>query len=375
MIKRIIEPLLQKRVNQGKILVVMGPRQTGKTTLVRLLMEKTQGKILFLSGDDPSVRTRLTDASLENLRSLVSGLNLLVIDEAQRIQNIGLTLKLLVDQFPQVQVIATGSSSFDLANAMNEPLTGRKFEFHLYPISWQEWEAYIGNFNAVSGLEQRMIFGMYPEVLTNIGEEKEVLASLTSSNLYKDLLSFSLIRKPEVLERLLQALALQLGSEVSYNEISNLLKINKETVANYITALEQAYIIFRLGAFSRNLRQEIATSRKIYFFDNGIRNALIGNFNPLALRKDVGALWENFLISERMKRNHYARKLFVNSYFWRTRQGQEIDYIEDSDGELRAYEFKWDPSRKGKFSQTFLTTYQVAENKTINRENFRDFLL
>lgn len=374
MIKRLVKTAISGRLWQKKLVLLLGPRQVGKTTLVRETMREQGGRTVYLSGDDPGLRAQLADAPLERLRSLVQSYDLIFLDEAQRIRNIGITLKLLVDHFPEKQVVATGSSSFDLANVINEPLTGRKYEFYLYPISWQEWSNHVGAFQAEAGLEQRLLFGMYPEVLTRPGEEKTVLQGLASGNLYKDLLSFAPIRKPDLLEKLLQALALQIGSEVSYNKLANLLKVDKQTVANYITALEQAYVVFRLGPFSCNLRQEIARTRKIYFYDNGIRNAVLGNFAPLDLRQDTGALWENFLLGERLKRNHYAGRTFVNTWFWRTKQGQEIDYLEEIDGRFEAFEFKWNPQRKGRFPAAFIQAYPVASSSTVHPGNFGTFL-
>jgi hypothetical protein len=280
-----------------------------------------------------------------------------------------------VDTFPDKQFIATGSSSFDLANEINEPLTGRKFELRLFPISWQEWSAHFGEFRAHANLEQRLLFGMYPDVLNSPGNERDTLANLASSYLYKDILSFGNIRKPELLEKLLQALAFQMGSEVSIREIASTLQVDKKTVEAYIGLLEKAFVVFRIGPFSRNLRNEITTNRKIYFYDNGIRNALIGNFNPLNLRQDVGALWENFLMSERMKANHYAQRWFVNSYFWRTKGQQEIDYVEESDGQLSAFEFKWNPQAKVRFPPIFMERYDVKEALAVHPDNFAEFLI
>ncbi len=376
MIPRHIESQVMASLDSDirKLVLILGPRQTGKTTLVRRVMEQSNGKSLYLTGDDPTVRSRLSNAGIEALRPILEGYDLFVLDEAQRIPNIGITLKLIADNFPAVRVIATGSSSFELSNQINEPLTGRKTEYFMYPICWQEWAAYSGAFNAESGLEQRLIFGMYPEVLSRPGQEKEVLAGLASDNLYRDLLSFAPIRKPEILVQLLQALALQLGSEVSYNELSTLLKVDKQTVSNYMAALEQAYVIFRLGPFSRNLRNEISTTRKVYFYDNGIRNALLGNFSPLELRSDKGALWENFLVSERLKRNRYARRHFVNTYFWRTKQQQEIDYIEEYDGLLSAFEMKWKPSRMPKLPAAFAEAYPEHRFSVVTPEGFAEFL-
>jgi len=376
MIPRYIEAAILESASAlpRKLILLLGPRQTGKTTLVRKIMSQSADKTLYLTGDDPTVRTRLNDTGIESLRPILEGCDILVLDEAQRITNIGVTLKLMTDHFPNTRIIATGSSSFELANRINEPLTGRKTEYNLYPVCWQEWEDHVGVMAAESGLEQRLLFGMYPEVLSRPGEEKEVLAGLASDNLYRDLLSFAPIRKPELLEQLLQALALQVGAEVSFNELSLLLKIDKQTIANYIIALEQAFVIFRLGPFSRNLRNEISTTRKIYFYDNGIRNALIGNFAPIALRNDKGALWENFLISERLKHNRYKRRHFVNTYFWRTKQGQEIDYIEESDGRFAAFEMKWNPARSPQIPNAFAGTYPNYDFSVLTPAAFREFL-
>jgi uncharacterized protein len=374
MIPRILETAILQRLGKKKVIMLLGPRQVGKTTLVDKILKEFRGKTSYLTGDDPAIRARLSDAPLDRLRQLASGVDLIVLDEAQRIKNIGITLKLLVDHLPETQVIATGSSSFDLANEINEPLTGRKFELNLFPIAWQEWASHTGTFQAEAGLEHRLLYGMYPEVLTNPGKEKEILANLATSNLYKDLLSYGSIRKPEFLEKILQALALQVGAEVSLNELSNLVQIDKKTVESYIGLLEKAFVILRLGPFSRNLRNEISRTRKIYFYDNGIRNALIGNFQPMSLRQDTGALWENFLVSERMKANHYSQRWFVNSYFWRTRQQQEIDYLEENNGEISAFEFKWNPKSRARFPRSFMESYPVKETAVVNSENFPPFL-
>jgi hypothetical protein len=273
-----------------------------------------------------------------------------------------------------VQLWISGSSSFNLFNELNEPLTGRKWEYELLPISWEEYENHVGLLPSTQDLENRLIYGMYPDVINNKhGEEKEILKNLTNSYLYKDILSHGEIRKPEVLEKLVQALALQVGSEVNYNELSQLVSISKDTIQKYIDILEKGYILFRLRSFNRNLRNEIKRGRKIYFYDNGIRNAIIGEFSNLKSRSDVGMLWENFLISERVKQNSYKMTL-AKSYFWRTRQQQEIDYVEQNGLQLKAYEFKWNPKAKAKFSKTFLNTYH-SDGKLINRDNFRDFVI
>jgi uncharacterized protein len=373
MINRLLFQLIEHRLFKGKTVIILGPRQVGKTTLVQKLIQRYDVPTLYLNADLPVVRESFSEVGTEQLRTFLGTAKLVVIDEAQRIKNIGLTLKIIHDQLPEVQMIATGSSAFELANEINEPLTGRKWEYRLFPVSWQELINHTHVLAARGQLETRLVYGMYPDVVTNQGEERMILQELSSSYLFKDLLAFKGIRRPEVLEKLLRALALQVGSEVSYNELARLVEVDKITVENYIRLLEQAFVVFRLPPFSRNLRNEINTSRKVYFFDNGIRNALIGNFNPLALRADVGALWENFLISDRMKANHYNRA-YGNAYFWRTHAQQEIDYLEEYDGQLHAYEFKWNPKAKARFSKSFTGAYPDASTKVISRDNFEEFL-
>jgi len=373
MINRKLEGIIKNRIASKKAIIVLGPRQTGKTTLIEKI-SSARGDYLILDGDDPLVRMRLENANTEELRQIIGKHHTVFIDEAQRIKNIGLSLKIIIDKIRPEQLFVSGSSSLELANEINEPLTGRKWEYMLYPISWQELHEDIGYITALQQLEQRIIFGFYPEVLTNKGDEIEILKQLTGSYLYKDLLRYRGIKKPEVIEKLLRALALQLGSEVSYNELSNLIQIDKNTVQTYIDLLEKAFVVFRLQPLSRNLRSEISTSRKIYFYDNGVRNALISNFNPLELRNDIGTLWENFLISERRKLLEYNR-IFCNNYFWRTKHQQEIDYIEERSGKLYAFEFKWNPKKKPGFSKSFLTAYENVETKIINRDNFQEFLI
>lgn len=374
MIPRILEQSIRERLGRKKAILLLGPRQTGKTTLVKKILVEQPGEALYLNGDDPTIRVLLNEPNTERLRQITAGYDLIIVDEAQRIKNIGITLKIVIDQMPEKQVIATGSSSLELANEINEPLTGRKFELNIYPVSWREWSDFKGFVNARTGLENRLLYGMYPDVLMNPGHEKEILANLVSSYLYKDLLSFGAIRKPELLEKLLRALAFQVGGEVSFNELSNLLQVDKNTVSNYISLLEQTFVIFRLTPFSRNLRQEITSTRKIYFYDNGVLNALIGNFNALELRQDKGALWENFLVSERKKKNQYTQNWFARSFFWRTVSGSEIDYLEEQDGRITAYEFKWNIKKKGAPPRAFREKYPEVDYTVINPDNFDPFL-
>ena len=297
----------------------------------------------------------------------------LIIDEAQRIENIGLCIKLIYDNIDGVKVIATGSSAFELANKINEPLTGRKWEFFLYPISFGEMADHQGLIEENRLLHKRLIYGYYPEAVTMSGDEKEILHQLADSYLFKDILTWENVQKPERLEILLQALAFQLGNEVSYHELSKTTGLDKETVERYIILLERAFIVFRLRSFSRNLRTELKKSRKIYFYDNGLRNSLIRNFNPPELRNDIGALWENFLITERMKYLHQYQ-IYTNRYFWRTHSNQEIDYLEERDGKLFAFEFKWNVQSKAKFPKTFAATYPQSETRLITPANFHGFI-
>jgi predicted AAA+ superfamily ATPase len=373
MIDRILTERIKARLGRKKAILILGPRQTGKTTLVKNIIAGYEGKAVYLNADEPFDRQRLTDASSTQLRQLVGTNELVVIDEAQRVPNIGLTLKLLVDQLPEKQVIATGSSALDLANTINEPLTGRLFTFHLMPISWQEWAAHVGPLEANRGLELRLLYGSYPDVLNNPGDEPAMLTSLASGYLYKDLLSYGNIRRPEILEKLLQAVALQLGNEVSFNELANLLNVNKETISSYLNLLEKSFIIFRLPSFSRNLRNELTKTRKVFFYDNGIRNAVLGDYRPLALRNDKGGLWENFLVAERLKMNRF-HGFYGHMYFWRTVSQQEMDYIEEYDGGLHAYEFKWSAEENAKMPASFAEAYPGTTFNVIHSGNYQSFL-
>jgi len=370
MIKRDLEQKIITRFGTGKAILLIGPRQVGKTTLFKKLLEGKE--YLFLNGDDPTVRKLISNPNLEQLKNIIGNYKIVFIDEAQRIDNIGLTLKLITDQLQSVQLLVSGSSAFELNNQTQEPLTGRKWEYQLYPISWGEFESNVGYLKAEQQLELRVIYGMYPDVINNFGDEKEILKQLTDSYLYKDLLSYGGIRKPEILEKLLRALAFQIGSEVSYNELAQLLGIDKKTVSNYIDLLCQAYVVFKLPSFSKNLRNEIKTNQKIYFYDTGVRNMIIGDLNPLELRQDKGNLWENFLIAERLKYNAYNGSL-SKGYFWRTVQQQEIDYVEEEAGTITGFEIKWNPKSKVKIPKTFVETYNT-EVIVITNENFREFL-
>lgn len=371
MYSRYLSDRIKNRIDSGKAIVLIGPRQVGKTTLIKSILESKD--YLFLDGDDPKTRTLLTEPTTEQIRAIIGNYKYVFIDEAQRIEGIGLTMKIITDQFKNVQLFASGSSSFDLSNKINEPLTGRKWEYQLFPISWEEYESHHGFLYAEQSLENRLLYGFYPDVLNNVGDEVSVLRNLVNSYLYKDILSYADIRKPEVLDKLVQALALQIGSEVNYSELAQTVNVDKNTVSKYIDILEKGYIIFKLSSFSRNLRNEIKTNKKIYFYDNGIRNMVIGNFNPIELRTDKGALWENFLISERMKQIEYKQGL-AHTYFWRTKQQQEVDFVEDNGGKIFGFEFKWKKKNTHKLPKTFTETYNAVSH-TIDRSNFREFVV
>lgn len=356
---------------QGKIVIIYGARRVGKTTLVKQIEQKFKGRSFYLNCDEPDIRRALSGKTSTEIKSFFGNHQLIIIDEAQRIQDIGIALKLMVDNFPKIQIIATGSSSFDLSNQTIEPLTGRKYEFHLYPLSLEELKNIYHKREIDRLLEKRMIYGMYPEIVIGEGKTELKLKELATSYLYKDILKFDNIKNSEAIEKLLQALALQVGSEVSYNELSGMVGIDKNTVSSYIQILEKAFIVFRLRPFSRNLRNELKKLRKIYFYDLGLRNALINNLNPIGLRQDTGALWENFMISERIKNNNNHQKE-KNVYFWRTQEKQEIDYLEEEGGKISAFEFKW-AERKEKTPKLFLKTYPGSTFKFINRDDYTDF--
>lgn len=368
MINRLLQSSLEKRLFKGKAILLFGARQTGKSTLAEVLLSGLNEEWLTLNGDDADVREILSDTTATKLKVIIGNKKIALIDEAQRIKNIGLTLKLITDQIKNVQVIATGSSSFELSSQVNEPLTGRKYEFMLFPLSFEEMVMHHGLLEEKRLIEHRMIYGYYPEIVTNPGEEKERLKLLASSYLYKDLLMLEQIKKPALLEKLLNALALQVGNEVNYTEIGQLIGSDRKTVEKYIDLLEKAFVIFQLPAFSRNVRNEIKKGKKVYFYDCGIRNAVINNFAPLSTRTDVGALWENFIIVERMKHLKYAENE-ARHYFWRTTQQQVIDLIEEVDSKLTAFEFKWNKNTKAKIPQTFTGNYPKSETLVVSPDN------
>lgn len=372
MIHRIIEQLIKNDFSRGKIIVLMGARQVGKTTLFDSVVNGSSN-VLRLNCDNYDDRSDVENKTSTELRQLVGNHEVVIIDEAQRAKNIGLSLKMLADLKLPMQILVTGSSSLTLANKINEPATGRLIEYNLFPLSLSELMQHTSPREEKRLLEQRMIYGLYPEVVTTPGDAKRILVNLTNNYLYRDLLEYRGVKKPEVLQKLVRALALQIGSEVSYNELSRTVGIDKATVESYIDLLEKCFVVFRLPAYSNNLRSEIKRGRKIYFYDNGIRNALLSNFAPLDLRDDVGMLWENMMVSERIKRNSYSRS-YAQMYFWRTQQQQEVDLIEEQDGRLTAFEFKWNSQKKAKLPKTFIDNYPNTDFKVITPDNYVEFV-
>lgn len=356
----------------GKAIILIGPRQVGKTTLLKTL---TKGKnVLWLDADDSTVRGALSNPNEAMLRVLIGEKTTLVIDEAQRVDNIGLAVKILVDQFQGLQVYVSGSSAFEISNKLNEPLTGRKWELQLFPFTFSELTAKNGYLEEISLLPHRLVFGTYPEVVNHANTAKQRIQALANSYLYKDIFAIDEIKKSEKFQVLLKSLAFQIGQQVSYNELAKQCGLDVGTVERYIHVLEKAFVIFRIPSFQRNLRNELKKSKKIYFVDNGIRNAVIEMWQPLDARTDKGALWENFLMSERWKKHHYEQSN-TKMYFWRTTAQQEIDLIEEENGELRAYEFNYSPTKSIKLSSTFLSNYNPTVATTIHSENLFEFLL
>lgn len=358
------------RIAGTKLLLV------GKTTLLKDILKELDGPAAWLNADETDILETFSQATTSTqLLQLIGASNkLVIIDKAQQIPDIGKKLKLIYDTRPDIQLIATGSSSFDLQNHTTEPLTGRKITTYLFPLSHKEMAENSSPLEARRLLDTRLTYGFYPDVVNNPGSEKKILVEIANSYLYKDILQLDGIRKPAHLEKLLQALAFQVGNEVNYHELAQTIgNINTATVEKYLDLLEKSFVIFKLPAFNRNLRNEIKKGKKYYFYDNGIRNVLISNFSIPEMRQDKGALWENFLISERLKNNHYDGR-FPSIYFWRTHDQAEIDYIEEEDGILNAFEFKW-RKQNVKFSRSFLDAYPNHRTTVVDRSNFEDFVM
>jgi hypothetical protein len=374
MIKRTYN--LGQLIKPNKVLVIYGPRQVGKTTLLNNFLSGCKLKYKLDSGDNIRVQQILSSGDFNEILEYASGYDLIAIDEAQQIPNVGTGLKIIVDQIPDIMVIATGSSSFDLAGAIGEPLTGRKKTITLYPVSQQELALMHNRYELKDRLEDFLVFGSYPEVVTakTRKEKIDVLEELVNSYLLKDVIALERIKGPRVLLDLLKLLAFQAGSQVSLNELATQVKLDVKTVGRYLDIFEKAFVIKRIGGFSRNLRKEIVSKAKYYFLDNGIRNAVISQFNSIDSRNDVGILWENFVAVERLKKCAY-QDMYGSFYFWRTYDGQEIDMVEEREGMLYGYEFKWSERKKRKAPKDWKGTYRNAEFMIINRENYLDYIL
>ena len=372
-IARLLQPRIESDYGRRKVIVLLGARQVGKTTLLNQLAEGRE-RVLWLNCDNADDALLLEGRTSTELRAMLSPYDIAFIDEAQRVSGIGLTLKMIGDLRLDTVVIVTGSSSLDLAGKVDEPATGRLIEYRMFPLSLPELAAHRTVLEERRLLETRMVYGLYPEVVTDPAHAKQTLIQLTGSYLYKDLLAFRGIKKPDLLQKLVRALALHLGSEVSYLELGQLLGVDRGTVESYINLLEKCFVIFRLDSYSRNLRNEIKKGKKIYFCDNGIRNAVLSNFAPLELRADAGPLWENLMVSERVKRHAYCGS-YAQLYFWRTHEQQEVDLIEEEDGQMHAYEFKWNPVRsRVSAPRAFSQAYPQAVYRVVTPDNFWDFL-
>jgi len=372
MIQRTLYAHIKKYLFQGKALIITGPRQTGKTTLLNMFRDEFPEAYL-LNCDEPDVRQNLQNTNSAHLNAYLGNKKLVLIDEGQRIENIGITIKLIIDNIPDVQIIVTGSSAIELADSIHETLAGRKFTFQLPAFSCAEMAAYHGLQNEKRLLKQRLIFGMYPEAVLRPILQKEILTDIVQSYLYKDLLQYNEIRKPDLLSKLLIALALQLGKEVSYLELANMLRVSSVTVEKYIDLLEKVFVVFSLTSYARNYRNELKKSKKVFFYDNGIRNAILGAFQAMELRNDAGALWENYVISERRKYTQLDNP-YLKSYFWRTRTGQEIDLIEETAEALDAYEIKWNTGRSVRIPAAFTANYPEGKVRVIDPEEFYQFV-
>lgn len=374
-LRRTIEENIKKSLVPNKVVVLLGPRRVGKTVLVKGLTTNLKEPYMLLNGEDADTRKKLEYRSKQNYLNLLGSKRILIIDEAQKIPEVGKILKLMVDEIEGLKVLVTGSSAFDMNKYTGEPLTGRKKDFNLFALSEQELDQIENDIEKVSNLKHRLVYGNYPELLQFEDEEdkQDYLQNLVNSYLLKDILEFENIKNADKIFNLLRLIAFQVGGEVSYNELGTQLSMSKNTIEKYLDLLSKVYILHSVSAFSRNLRKEIAKGRKWYFFDNGLRNILIGNMNPIELRNDVGQLWENYIISERIKFQKYNRMLVYN-YFWRTYDQQEIDWIEDRGGILHAYEFKWNPKRKAKQPIAWKKGYENTIFKVINSDNYLEWI-
>jgi predicted AAA+ superfamily ATPase len=373
-IQRAIEATIKNRLVAGKVNLLVGARRVGKTFLLKKIVQDINEPYLWLNGDDESTHDLLAERTIANYRRITSGISLLIIDEAQMIKDIGLKMKLMIDEIPNLKIIASGSSVYALSYKVGEPLVGRAFWHKIFPIAQNELKHHESYVDTVRNLEERLIYGGYPEMfqLTTLQEKEAYIKEILNSYLFKDLLVFDEIRSSDKIRTLLKLVAFQLGKEVSYDELGKQLGMSKNTVEKYLDLLSKVFVVYKVGAYSNNLRKELSKSSRWYFYDNGIRNALIDNFKPLSLRNDVGELWENYLMVERLKKNNYEQN-FKEIYFWRTYDQQEIDYIEEKNQEIEAFEFKWG-NTKAKIPVAFANAYPEAKFSIISKENYLDFI-
>lgn len=373
-IQRTIEATIKNKLVAGKVNLLVGARRVGKTFLLKKIVQDINEPYLWLNGDDESTHDLLAERTIANYRRITSGISLLIIDEAQMIKDIGLKMKLMIDEIPNLKIIASGSSVYALSYKVGEPLVGRAFWHKIFPIAQNELKHHESYVDTVRNLEERLIYGGYPEMfqLTTLQEKEAYIKEILNSYLFKDLLVFDEIRSSDKIRTLLKLVAFQLGKEVSYDELGKQLGMSKNTVEKYLDLLSKIFVVYKVGAYSKNLRKELSKSSRWYFYDNGIRNALIDNFKPLSLRNDVGELWENYLMVERLKKNNYEQN-FKEIYFWRTYDQQEIDYIEEKNQEIEAFEFKWG-NTKVKIPVAFANAYPEAKFSIISKENYLDFI-
>ena len=375
-IKRDLEEDISRRLFSGKAIIVYGPRQCGKTTMIRHITEKWADDVMWLNGDSPDIRDELENVTVARWKLILGSRKILVLDEAQRVSNVGLALKLLIDEMPEIQVIASGSSSFELADKTSEPLTGRKFEYRLLPLSFHEMVNRNGLLQEKQLLEHRLLYGCYPDIVTHPEDSERLLSELVNSYLFKDIYALEGLRRTKILDNLVKALAMQVGSEVSLNELAGLVGVDRKTVETYIDLLEKNYVVFSLPAYSGNMRNEIRKGKKIYFYDLGVRNAVMGNFSRTSSRTDCGGMWENYLILERLK-NTLNLSFPPQCFFWRATgpQGKEIDYLEKTSNTFRAWEIKFNPASKAKIPLSFKRAYPDAETGILTPANYDHFLL
>lgn len=373
-IQRAVEATIKNRLVAGKVNLLVGARRVGKTFLLKKIVQDINEPYLWLNGDDESTHDLLAERTIANYKRITSGISLLIIDEAQMIKDIGLKMKLMIDGIPNLKIIASGSSAYALSYKVGEPLVGRAFWHKIFPIAQNELKHHENYVDTVRNLEERLIYGSYPEIFQwkTLQEKEAYIKEILNSYLFKDLLVFDEIRNSDKIRTLLKLVAFQLGKEVSYDELGKQLGMSKNTVEKYLDLLSKVFVVYKVGAYSKNLRKELSKSSRWYFYDNGIRNALIDNFKPLSLRNDVGELWENYLMVERLKKNNYEQN-FKEIYFWRTYDQQEIDYIEEKSQEIEAFEFKWG-NTKAKIPVAFANAYPESKFSVITKENYLDFI-